>query len=210
MRFESLLDVLFPPICVVCAAVGAGLCERCRPASGSLERSLIDGLPCVALGPYDGPLRRAVLALKAGRRDVAAALGSMLARTFGPAERSDSVIVPVPTTRRRRSMRGFDQATLLAAEIARAGGPRYVFALERRRSASQQGRSRAERLEPARRFAPTGASFPLRARVVLLDDVVTTGATLTDACATLRTAGIVAAGALVVARTREGRRDPNS
>jgi predicted amidophosphoribosyltransferase len=45
---------------------------------------------------------------------------------------------------------------------------------------------------------------------VLLDDVVTTGATLTDACATLRTAGIVAAGALVVARTREGRRDPNS
>jgi ComF family protein len=210
VRFESLLDVLFPPVCVACDAVGSALRLRCRPGAQAAERTWVGGLGCFALGPYEGPLRRAVLALKTGRRDVATALGSMLAAAFAPEARSAFVVVPVPTTRRRRGVRGFDQATLLATEIRRAGGPAYVVALERRHGPAQHGRSRAERVGAVRRFVTTGASFPRSARVLLLDDVVTTGATLTDAQATLRAIGVEVAGALVVARTHEGRRDPNS
>ena len=208
MRFESLLDVLFPPVCVACDRVGSALCERCRPSPAAVECSSVGDLPCLALGPYEGPLRRAVLALKAGRRDVAAALGVLLAAMLA-AERG-IVVVPVPTTRGRSRRRGFDQATLLAAEMTRSQGLPHVPALVRAAGAAQHGRSRAERLGPQRRFACAAASFPPGARVVLLDDVVTTGATLADARATLHAAGVRVAGAVVVARTHEGRRAPNS
>jgi ComF family protein len=210
VRFESLLDVLFPPVCVACDRTGCALCDRCRPRSSAIERSSVEGLPCVALGPYDGALRRAVLAMKAGRRDVVAALGTLIADMLVAELRAPAVLVPVPTTRRRRRARGFDQATALAGAVARAGGPPSVAALERGGGAAQHGRSRVERLGLVRRFIYAGASFPARSAVVLLDDVVTTGATLTDARATLQWAGVRVAGAVVVARTHEGRRIPNA
>ena len=210
MRFESLLDVLFPPVCVACERTGVALCDRCRPSRAAIERSTVGGLPCMALGPYEGALRRAVLAMKAGRRDVVAALGALIADALAAELRVPAILVPVPTTRRRSRMRGFDQATALAAAVARAGGPPCVPALERSGGVAQHGRSRAGRLGLARRFTYAGASFPEATRVVLVDDVVTTGATLTDACATLRSAGVRVAGAVVVARTHEGRRAPNS
>jgi ComF family protein len=210
VRFESLLNVLFPPVCVACERTGVALCDRCRPSPAAVERSAVGDLPCIALGPYEGVLRRAVLAMKAGRRDVAAALGTLMAGMIAAELRASAALVPVPTTRRRIHMRGFDQATALAGAVARAGGPPCVRALDRVAGEAQHGRSRAERLGPARRFMCAGASFPDGTWVVLVDDVVTTGATLTDACATLRSAGVGVAGAIVVARTHEGRRAPNS
>lgn len=210
MRFESLLDVLFPPVCVACDRIGPALCDRCRPRPSAIERSSVEGLACVALGPYEGALRRAVLAMKAGRRNVVAALGTLLAGMLAGELRAPAVLVPVPTTRKRRRARGFDQATALAGAIAGAGGPPCVLALDRAGGAAQHGRSRAERLGLVRRFTYRGASFPAGAGVVLLDNVVTTGATLADARATLQSAGVRVAGAIVVARTHEGRRIPNA
>src|SRR5579863_342787 len=173
MQLESVFDVLFPPMCAACDRVGSGLCLPCRPPAERRERFAIGGLACFAVGPYEGTLVRAVLALKAGRRDVASALGEMLGGLALAPELAGAVLVPVPTTPRRRLRRGFDQAVVLAAAAGRASGAPVVEALVRVGGAPQHGRGRADRLGAAGRFAVRQAP-PAGAGLVLVDDVVTT------------------------------------
>jgi ComF family protein len=207
MRWSSVLDVLFPPACVECGAAGSALCPACRPPPEAVQRFTVGALRSVALGPYEGPLRRAVLAMKSGRRDVAETLGALLGALLGsPAgdgrSRADA-LVPVPTTRRRRSERGFDQAALLARGAALSHDLPVAAALRHVAGGAQHGRSRAERLAASGRFAFESASLSAGARVLLVDDVTTTGATLRDCAATLWRARVVVAGAIVVARAVE-------
>jgi predicted amidophosphoribosyltransferase len=183
------------------------LCVACRPAPAAVQRFHVGTLRCLALGPYEGPLRRAVLAMKSGRRDVAETLGDLLAtlpatRAVGPEWRADA-LVPVPTTRRRRAERGFDQAALLARRAAEPLGLAVAGALRHAAGGAQHGRSRTERLAARGRFAFEAASLSPGARVLLVDDVSTTGATLRDCAATLAQRGIVVEGAIVVARALE-------
>lgn len=208
MRWSSVLDVLFPPACVECGAAGSALCLSCRPAFEAIQRFTVGGLRCTALGTYDGPLRRAVLAMKAGRRDVAETLGlllgTLLEPVHGDARNRADALVPVPTTRRRRAERGFDQATLLAGGAALPHDLTVVSALRHVLGGAQHGRSRAERLAATGRFAFESASLSAGTRVLLVDDVTTTGATLRDCETTLARGGAVVAGAIVVARVLEG------
>jgi ComF family protein len=208
MRWSSVLDVLFPPACVECGAAGAAFCSACRPASEDAQRFTAGGLRCVALGAYNGALRHAVLAMKSGRRDVAEALGSLLGTLLAPpageARSRPGVLVPVPTTRRRRSERGFDQATLLARGAALPHGLSVVAALRHVKGGAQHGRSRADRLAATGRFSFESASLLAGARVLLVDDVTTTGATLRDCAATLTQGRATVVGAIVVARALEG------
>jgi len=199
MRWADVLDVLFPSACVECDVVGTPLCAACFPRAPEIAFA-VDDLACVALGEYDGALRRAVLALKSGRRDVAEALGAML----GPLARDAraDAIVPVPTTLSRRRSRGFDQGELLAHLAARTYGGQVAAILRQTAGDAQRGRSRDARIAAVGRFALTSASVAPASRVVLVDDVATTGATLRDCARTLRAAGLQVSGALVVARAR--------
>jgi len=148
-----------------------------------------------ALGSYEGALRRAVLALKDGRRDVARELGRRLA----PLVRAEMLLVPIPTTPARRRERGFDGCALLAAVAAAQSAARIRENIVQARGDAQRGRDRAARLAAAGRFRWRGD--PLNgAEVVLLDDVVTTGSTLADCAATIRAAGGIVNEAIVVAR----------
>lgn len=174
----------------------------CRRCGGVVGRGEADEAGCAAcrgrrlewsravrLGVYDGALRGAIVACKYHRdRGAGRAVGALLGeRVAGVFERegvdtSGLLLVPVPTTTRRRlSNGGIDHALLLAREIGRAIGVRPTCLLERRHRPHQAGLSAEAR---ARNIAGTirlrsGRPMPLAGDVVLVDDVRTTGATAT-------------------------------
>ena len=162
------------------------------------------------LGVYEGNLRHAVLALKNGRRDIAAAMALHLAERVSDLDWvSDAVLVPMPTAAHRIRVRGVDGAAFLARRIARRLDLRVARVLETRSWRAQRGRSRVERLDAAGRFIVQRATELRGCTVVLIDDVVTTGATLREAAVVLRAAGVMVCGALALARTLAAAQTPD-
>lgn len=194
MDLQALCDFLFPPQCGGCEAPGIGACEGCLPP-GLVAPAPLRTIRAVTLAPYEGNLRRAVLALKNGRRDVARAFAARLGALVEPGD----VLVPVPTTPARRRERGFDGCELMARLIARTTGAQVFPYLRQVAGDRQRGRNRDARLSARGRFAWRGPQLDGRA-LVLLDDVVTTGATLEDCAAVLRAAGACIEKAIAVAR----------
>ncbi|MDE3113108.1 MAG: ComF family protein [Chloroflexota bacterium] len=176
---------LVPPRCAGCDAPGAWLCLECRAALEPADVPLA-GLPVRVAGLYEGPLRAAIHRYKyRAEPGLAAELGDLvadlLARDLARGSGVD-VVVPVPLHPRRVRERGYDQTALLAERIALRTGMPLRRALRRVRHVRPQVElDRSERLRNvAGAFA--GAVGSLRgARVALVDDVVTTGATLREA-----------------------------
>jgi ComF family protein len=214
---EALVPALFPADCLVCGWAlpfrqEGGVCASCweslpwlpgcRPRRGPLQALLW-------AADYEGTIRHLVHGLKFADMDyLGPALGRRMVLRLAPlifAERPD-LVVPVPLHLWRRYRRGYNQAERLARAIARRTLlPLDTAALRRRRAGRRQlGLSRRERL---RSLAGCFVARPGRARdrtILLVDDVVTTGATL-EACAR----ALLAAGArrvigCVLARTPEG------
>ncbi len=200
MWIQAAIDLLFPAQCAGCDAVGAGVCAKCVPEIGpGLDADADAGIRVRAFGTYDGALRRAILALKDGRRDVADSLARRLATLLEPR----AVLVPVPTTAARRRVRGLDGVAEIASIAATLAGGKSYRVLVQRAGDAQRGRSRRERLATRERFAcRSGVEIP--SPVVLVDDVCTTGATLRDCRAALAAAGTRVSGAVVVAAAKSG------
>ena len=194
MKLGEVVDFLFPPQCGGCDTPGTGICERCLPCADA-DVAMLTTLRVHALARYEGGVRRAVLALKSGRRDVAEGLGTRLAALVGSGE----TLVPVPTTAGRRRGRGFDGCGLLARTVAQRTGAAVLPHLAQIAGDRQRGRARDARLLAQGRFAWRGTSLDGRS-VVLLDDVVTTGATLEDCACAIRAAGGRVDKAIVIAR----------
>lgn len=186
---------LFPAACAACDVPGPALCERCAPAPRDALAFALDGIPAFALGAYDGALRKAVVAMKAGERDPLDAFADLLAARAP----LDGALVPLPTSRGRRAERGFDQSVELARRIAAHRGVACAEVLDKR-GRPQEGLGRRERLAAAGRFQlRPGVSLPNI--VTVLDDVCTTGATARDAVRVLRAAGADVRGVVFVARS---------
>jgi predicted amidophosphoribosyltransferase len=193
---HAALDVLFPAQCAACEAIGAGVCASCVPCDGAWVQVAVDtGMPVRALGIYEDALRRVVLALKDGRRDVAESLGIRLARIL----EVGCALVPVPTTAVRLRVRGIDGVAEIAAVAATISRGSVHRVLTQRTGDAQRGRSRSERLAARGRFA---CRSTLDLAVVLVDDVCTTGATLRDCRLALESSGAHVSGALVVAAAK--------
>lgn len=192
--WQPLRPWLFPVWCLGCGAPDVALCTVCtaglRPSAVALE-----DLTVACAAGYEGVVRAALLALKRGERAPLEPLAELLA----PLVPAGATLIPLATGRRRAAERGFDQAEALARRVAALRGG-SVAAVLCKRGPAQHGRTRAERLSARGRFAVI-AGRPVPARAMLLDDVVTTGATLRDALGVLQAAGCAVVGAVVVART---------
>jgi ComF family protein len=184
-----------------------GLCEDCRQGCRWLSAARSCGL-------HTDALREAILAYKFhGRRNLAPIFAEMLAETVGREcdQARDSrlplhlceALLPVPLHPMRRRWRGFDQAELLCHHLAeRLGMPTWTDALERVRDTAPQtelsGRSRRTNVRRAFRAL---RACDLRGRsFILVDDVLTTGATLDECALTLKRAGAGAVYGLTVSR----------
>jgi predicted amidophosphoribosyltransferase len=224
----ALVDLVLPRTCAGCAVPGAVLCRRCsalfaRPHLAT-PRRFPDGFPpTVAAGVYRGPVRPAVIAFKErGRAELARPLGTALALAVAAVTSAVGggprpvLLVPVPSSRAALRARGRDHVRELAGQavtdLRAAGVPAAEGRLLVRR-----GRVRdSAGLGAAQRRANLAGTFvragtpPRGALLVVVDDVVTSGATLTEAAAALTVgdaAGDAPVLAAVVAATP---RDPRS
>lgn len=204
------------PLELVCACV---LCQRPlspvhqladrEPLCGLCRRGLQDFDRLRSFGGFDGALRDLLHLFKYNR---VAPLARPLARLLGvvvhqePALRQVDAVVPVPLHPRRERTRGYNQAELLARELARELHLELeTSALARiRDTASQTGLTPRQRRENVRgAFAVRAASRVAGRRILLIDDVATTGATLNACARTLKRAKAAAVEAVTVARVVE-------
>lgn len=190
--------MFLPVTCPVCGARGAAPCAGCaaqlRRAPALPDPPAVDS--CAALLAYEGVGRELVARLK--YRNARASL-PVLARAMAALADRDTVgaVTWVPTTAGRRRARGFDQARLLARAVAADLRLPCPGLLLRHPGPAQTGRA-----VEARRAGPSfDAIGPVPARVLLVDDVVTTGATVAAAARALRAAGAEQVHVLAAART---------
>ncbi len=188
----EILDVLFPARCTECGRFGEVLCLQCFPHRPPLIRDL-DGFSVIALGAYEGALRRAVLAMKSGRRDILRAFAVRLASLVA----DDAILVGIPTTRSRRHHRGFDCGVLLASDVASHSSSRAQRLLDAR-GIPQHGRSGVARRLAIGRFSIRCTEL-ISSRVTLVDDVCTTGTTMLECARILMRAQHSVVRALTVA-----------
>jgi predicted amidophosphoribosyltransferase len=210
---RALADLVLPQDCAGCAVPGAVLCPACRsrlarPRLAEPRRHPPGFPPTVAAGAYTGPVRPAVLAFKEhGRAELAGPLGAALALAVvvvlagagapGPVRRPDRspvVLVPVPSSAAALRSRGRDHvrelATVAVAELRAAGVTACTVPVlgrsgRTRDSAGLDAVQRRANLAGRFRALPRYAQLPAGTRLVLVDDVVTSGATLTEAARAL-------------------------
>lgn len=196
--------------------LSGAVCERCGMPLGA---ELDDGATCaacIARPPrwdraraafvYDPASRRLVLDLKrSGRRDGLGTFAGWMAQAGRTLLDEADIIVPVPLHYGRLASRGFNQSAWLGGALSRRSGvPMLVDALQRTRRTPTQGglSARARRRNVAGAFAarPSRAGLIKGKRVLLIDDVLTTGATLSACTRALRRAGARQVDVLVLAR----------
>jgi ComF family protein len=203
-----LLSVLSPPLCWSCAAPARAeqpLCGRCRLALRWLPGDATDLGGVVAWCPvaYDGPARALVHALKfRGAEGVADAMAAQIAARAPAEQLAGATLVPVPLHPARLGERGYNQAERLAKALAARCQLPLHDCLERRgHGGRQMGRGRGDRLEALRGAVSLRAGAVAPRRALLVDDVVTTGATLAACAAALRAGGAERVCAVAYART---------
>lgn len=219
------IDFLFPPRCVGCGSEGSFVCASCQATLSRLPTLVCPTCSKpLALGdscPYcrkwkldidgirspfafEGLVRKAVHQLKYGHfKALAAPLGQLLGEYLEAEPVPADVLVPVPLHGRRLRERGYNQSALLAAEIGKAKGlPAVTDSLVRLRHTKSQVKT-AGAEERQRNMAGAFGCRDARLagkRVLLVDDVCTTGATMNSCAIALREAGAASVWGLVLAR----------
>lgn len=216
---KKVLDLLLPPTCPGCGREGLAICHACL---GHMARRLDEpaGMP-VGLASsqphgvvqlewcasFNGPARASIHALKYdGELRLVGPLSDLMATRWRRSGVGGDILVPVPVHAQRRRQRGFDQAELLARGVGERLRLPVVHALERaaRTTAQHQLGRRARQSNVSQAFgvAPRHAEEVRGRWLVLIDDVVTTGATLAGCARVLYDAGALAVSALTLARER--------
>jgi predicted amidophosphoribosyltransferase len=198
------LSLLAPPLCAACGRpcrLEAVLCNRCGRRLAAAEPLLGIGPPGLdrawSSAPHDGVARELVAALKFRRLLPVAELMAERVAWLAPRHILGGTVVPVPPAPARLRRRGFDPTAEFAAALAERIGAPLDPCLARRGAGAQVGKRRAERVAhppavSARRSAPRS--------VLLVDDVLTTGSTLTACAQALRAAGAARVIALTFSR----------
>ncbi len=210
------LRFISPPLCPVCGRPSAADDDPDRACVGCATDPPLLRRTRAALA-YDDTSRRLVIAFKHyGRLSLRPLLATWVERTAGELIGDVDLVAPVPLHRWRLLRRGFNQSALLAGPLGRPDGPSYVpdLLVRHRPTASQQGlgseararnvTSAAFRVHPRHRAEVEGR------RVLLVDDVLTTGATLAACARVLDRAGAAAVDAVCLARVTRPQKAPMS
>lgn len=210
-RSSALLDLLFPRRCPFCGTVGTrdSLCPKCRdtlPYTGDLQEEDRGFARCAAPLYYEDGVRKAVLDLKFhGKLGGLDCFGELMAQCAARQFAGEfDTVTWVPVSRRRRKQRGFDQAQLLAEAAAGHWQVRPVPTLVK--TVDNPAQSSLEGAEKRRAnvlgvYEPVGENI-CGHRILLIDDVLTTGATLAECVRVLREAGAAEVLCLTLARVR--------
>ena len=201
---DALATVVAPPLCAACGRAcrrEALVCTRCARRLAAAEPLESAGPPGVdrawSSAPHEGVARDLVTALKFRRLLLVAELIADRIEWLAPAPLLSGTIVPVPTARLRSVMRGFDPAAEIAAALAQRTGLPLQACLARRDGGRQVGKRRGRRIGHPPLIQTRG---PIPGSVLLIDDVLTTGATLSAAARALRSAGAVRIVAITFTR----------
>jgi predicted amidophosphoribosyltransferase len=201
---DAVATVVAPPLCAACGRscrVEAVLCTRCGRRLAGAEPLLGKGPPGLdrawSSAPHEGVARDLVAALKFRRLLPVADLMADRIQWLAPAHMLSGAVVPVPAAAARLRRRGFDPAGELAAALAERLDAPLESCLARRGGRRQVGRRRAERLGQPPRIHATGIA---PRSVLLVDDVLTTGATMSACAQALRAAGAARVVAVTFAR----------
>jgi predicted amidophosphoribosyltransferase len=202
---DQLVSLLAPPLCAACGfprSTEDVLCLSCDRELAT-ARAVIEPGPrgldlAVSAAPFEGVARRVVHGLKYARRlSLARVAGAAMLRSL-PDRESPEALVPVPAATWRWRWRGFDPGEEIALALADQTGLRLQACLRRTGGRRQVGRRRVERLSDPPRITLVGDA-PKSA--LLIDDVWTTGATLSACALALRSGGCRKVVALTLART---------
>jgi ComF family protein len=216
---KKVLDLLLPAACPGCGREGAAICDAClahmsrrldEPVGVPLGLASSQPAGIVQLewcASFNGPARASVHVLKYdGELRLVRPLAELMATRWRRAGVGGDILVPVPVHAARRRQRGFDQAELLARGVGERLGLPVLYALERaaRTTAQHQlgRRARQSNVKHAFAVAPRYANDVRDRWLILVDDVVTSGATLAGCAAALYEAGAFAVSALTLARER--------
>jgi len=219
---DALLDLVAPTRCAGCELPGAVLCARCRVAAASIDArwscprcgAPFGYLTCtecwdrelafsgaIALGTLERPLSRCITLYKdAGERRLAHEFGALLAEAVAPWQGWGEAVVAVPASAAAIRRRGFDHAADVATALANELDLPVQRALTHVHARDQRGLSRTQRGANAASALGLARGTDIPARVILLDDVFTTGATLEAAAALLLGGGAIEVRAVVLAR----------
>jgi ComF family protein len=222
-------EVLWPTRCAVCDMPGAVLCDRCRASLPYIDPYLAcpvcgepnglvqcthctpailgdgcerDDFCCISVAWYRDGMARTIRAFKdAGEQRLAPVFAQMVMDVLPPeAWRDAGAIVYVPATARAKRRRGFDQMELISRSLGLLSGCPVLPCLIPPTAHDQRGLSRTERAVNMRGRFSVRPDIALPPRVVLVDDVFTTGATMREASHALRLAGVADVLGVTVAR----------
>jgi|HigsolmetaAR201D_1030396.scaffolds.fasta_scaffold12174_2 ComF family protein len=206
---EHILGLLFPDRCGGCARLGSLLCAQCRNSFQSYPASPFDRMPAsltsvTILYLFNGPLRQVVHRYKYHSvRRLAQPLGGLMAEQWQQRMCPVDALIAVPLHHTRLAERGFNQAEELARVIAgKLRIPLLEGGLVRIRATAQQARLDAKERARNMQGAFVWQSSTPPAHVLLIDDILTTGATMGACADVLRAAGAQQVSGLVLARTR--------
>ncbi|HXR30873.1 MAG TPA: phosphoribosyltransferase family protein [Solirubrobacterales bacterium] len=204
MKALHAVAALLPALCAACGRScrpGALVCTRCTRRLAAAEPMAGNGPPGVdrvwSSAAHEGIARDLVTALKLRRLLPVAGLIAERIEWLAPASILSGTIVPVPSARLRSLGRGFDPTTEIAVELAARAGIPLQACLSRRDAGRQAGRRRAERVGHPPRIVLRGEA---PRSVLLVDDVLTTGATLSSCARALRGGGAARVVAITFTR----------
>lgn len=212
---DTLLDLLYPPRCPFCHRFldgGMRVCSRCERSlpympAGSLDRTFENLDECFSVLRYEGDVRKSLHRYKFGGVSAyAGCYAKLLAECIEDNAIYADVVTWAPLSARRLRERGYDQARLLAEGAAEyMETPCLPLLKKRRHNAAQSGtKSADERRRNVRGVYAYAGNTPLDGMTVLLvDDIVTTGATLDECAGVLRKAGAAEILALTLACTMD-------